>query len=191
MVKAEMKLQMKRISILATLVLLLSNCGSSRQLTRGDAKKILDKVAAQTAITQITLNADQAKRLMSLVSGGYQASSSFDMEAGKPCLPDGDNARTVVSVTHRFVLCQGVISPDVTWQQPGYLLPSKHAVKWVLIEVTGITDSVQNEKIVEYTWEWDSSPFPSEIRDILRYSPSTGRALFRHYDDGWRFVEIK
>ena len=122
-------------------------------------------------------------------SGGYQkASSSFDMEAGKPCLPDSGDARLL---THQFVLCQGVVPPDVTWQQSGYLLPSKHPVKWILIEVTGITDSAQNEKIVEYTWKWDSSPFPSEIQDVLRYSPRPGKSLFRLYDDGWRFVEFK
>jgi hypothetical protein len=170
-------------------VLLLTSCGwsQSKELTRSKAKEIIDKVASQPTITQIILTADQALRMQKL---GEKANDSFAAGSWKVCLPDPSDVRIA---TGDFVLCQGAVPSEVTWQRPGVLVQLKKPTTWTLLEVTGISDApnAQNEKIVEYTWQYDISSFAKETKDALQFSPRPGKALLRLYDDGWRFVEFR
>jgi len=69
---------------------------------------------------------------------------------------------------------------------------ARPSVKWVVIEVTGIADGqAPSEKIVEDTWHYDFSFFslPKDVEAALE-PLRTGKALFRLYDNGWRFVQL-
>ena len=172
------------LSLSTVTILLLLSCGARQNLTPSSAKAILDKIAAQTTTSQIVLNLNQARRVQSL---GPTANGSLDVATAKPCLPDASDARVRIG---QYLFCQGTIPPEVTWQQPGVLIHLKRPIAWTLIEVTGITDApnTTNEKIVEYTWQYDLSPFPKEVQDALTYPPRPGKSLLRLYDNGWRFV---
>jgi hypothetical protein len=58
--------------------------------------------------------------------------------------------------------------------------------------VTGITDGLTiHEKIAEYTWVYIFPGASPELQDFLNSQTAPGKALFRLYDDGWRFVQFQ
>ena len=65
------------------------------------------------------------------------------------------------------------------------------ALKPIVTEVTGIADTGQNEKGVNFNWSVDSNKLPPDIRPILKDHPArAGVAVFTLYDDGWRLEQI-
>jgi hypothetical protein len=182
---------MKHIALLfpAILALVLVSCGPNQHLTRSEAKKIMDAVAAKSEVTQITLipgaavSPEQEQRLKA------QAATIVSLVKGaRPCLPDPSDVRIA---TGQFAFCEGV-SPGVTWQRPGLLVTLNKPTTWSLVEVTGIADGQNaNEKVVEYTWEYNFSQFPGKIPEVFKQAPRPGKALLRLYDDGWRFVKFQ
>jgi hypothetical protein len=178
---------MKRFLVnLVGTALLASGCSSGKTLTRDSAKEIMGKVATQESLTQLTITVERAKKLQSL---GPQI-NTLGVINGKPCLPDRGDMRIF---TGQFVLCQGMIPPEITGMQHGVLLSLNKPFTWKIVEMTGIADApdAKNEKLVEYTWQYDFSAYAKELQDIFSIPPRPGRALFRLYDDGWRFVEYK
>ena len=165
--------------LLAIMMLLLSSCGPSKELTRSKAKDILNKVVAEAKITRITLSPDN--RPPANLKGGP------DVTGMATCLPD----RTDIRVGMGFALCS-VGMPEITWQRPGTLLVLNKPVTLTIVEVTGIADETNpKEKIVEYTWQYDLSPLTKQTQDAVKIVPHPGKALLRLYDDGWRFVDFK
>ncbi len=65
------------------------------------------------------------------------------------------------------------------------------ALKPLVTEVTGIADTGQNEKTVNFNWSVDSSKLPPDIRPIFKDHPAkAGVAVFTLYDDGWRLEQM-
>jgi hypothetical protein len=182
---------MKATSIFALVAtsIVAAGCHAvAADLTRAQAKAALDKLGAATPITQITLSIEhlakvgQAKDAKTLISRVFVEGKSVG------CLPDPSDVRIA---TGQFVQCTP-IDAGVTWQNPGVIVPLKQPIKWAIVEITGIA-SGQNptDKVAEYTWQYDFSSFslPKEFDEILTIPLRSGKALFRLYDDGWRFVE--
>ena len=165
-------------------------CCHAAELTRAEAKKIIEKVRAEQSFPEISLSNEQSMKLFQLPNAGPLLDKVFVSEKSKPCLPDRSDMRLM---SGQFVLCPKPVNPDITWQKPGGMFSLKTPIKSVIIEVTGITDaqSGPSDKIVEYTWQFDYSSFPKEVADALKLPPRTGKSLLRRYDDGWRFVEDK
>jgi hypothetical protein len=169
------------------LCLLATGCHAS-ELTRAEAKNLLDKATAGLPISQITASLDQFQKLSAIKDAKAIFSTVFVLEKSRACLPDASDARLA---TGEFVVCPNP-GPEITWQRPGLMLSLKAPTKVVVIGITGIADGQsQSERLVEYTWQFDLSSFPKEIEDILKLPTRTGKALFRRYDDGWRVVEFK
>jgi hypothetical protein len=171
---------MKRIALLFALatMLFIVGCGSN-QLTRSGAKNILDKIAAQPVNSQFTLTQEEARRL--------QGNSFPDIKSARACLPDASDIRVAMG---QFAMCRGFVPSGVTWQTPGVTVALDKPVAWTLLEVTGMTQGDgPNEMIVEYTWQYDFSQFPTGLQEALKQPPAPGKSLLRRYDDGWRFVK--
>ena len=168
---------------------LLMSCHAS-ELTRAEARKIVEKVGAEQSFPEISLSSEQSQKLFQIKDADTVLSKIFVKEKTKMCLPDSSDMRLM---SGQFVLCSKPVNPDITWQNPGIRCSLKTPIKSVIVEVTGITDAQggPSDKIVEYTWQFDSSSFPKEVADTLKRSLRTGKALLRRYDDGWRFVEYK
>jgi hypothetical protein len=182
-------MMMRRVSLLAPtnvgLAFLLLSCNTS-ELTRPKAKRILEKVAADSSITQISLSSDQALRLLK-TKDSLAFFAKFSTGRARPCLPDGSDVRIMAG---DFALCPSPL-PEITWQHPGWMIALRRPIKWTIFEITGITDGQNlNEKVVEYTWQYDYSPFPKEGADVLKVPIRKGKAVIRLYDDGWRFVNF-
>lgn len=190
---------------------LLSMCGAS-ELTRAEAKQALDKVLANISLGKISVSIEQMQRLKSVhdadainkvfvflspppqgrsaleqLAASLTPSNASYSDGGQRCLPDASDARIM---TGQFVQCTLPVSPDITWQRPGVVLALRTPVKQVIVEITGIADMSATEKIVEDTYKLDLSAFPKEIQDALKTPIFPGKALFRLYDDGWRFVQF-
>ncbi len=166
--------------ILATVMCLLA-CASSQELTRSQAKTLMEKKMSEGGITQITVVWNREQALKGI--GGP------DIAVARPCIPNATDVRVSLG---QLALCQGFLPADVSWQHPGLLVILKKPIRRTLTEITGITGGDNtNEKIVEYSWQYDLSNLTQESQDELRQGPQVGKSLFRLYDDGWRFVEHK
>jgi len=195
-------------------VCLLATCGHASDLSRPEAKRILDKVvAAQPPVNGFSLSTEQMQRLRTVDAailnkafvflsppenqGPYMAlvpnsGARSIADGGQRCLPDGGDMRLM---SGQFVQCLNILNPaEITWQRPGILLRLKAGVsaRLAIIEITGIADgSAPNEKLVEDTWKYDLSQLSKEIDDAVKPATNAGTALFRLYDDGWRFVRFE
>lgn len=209
---------MKKTLVVAvvSVIGLLATCGHASDLSRPEAKKILDKtLAAQPPVDGFSVSIEQMQRLKTVdaailnkvftfltpppqgrsaleqLAGSLTNSGAASItDGGQRCLPDGSDMRIM---TGQFVQCLNILNPaDITWQRPGILLRLKTGVKRVIVEITGIADATApNEKIVEDSWKFDLSSLPKEIEDAIRPATNTtGKALVRLYDDGWRFVNF-
>ena len=166
---------------------LLMSCHAA-ELTRAGAKTIIEKNGVEP-FTEFSISSQQGQKLFQIPNSGPLLDKVFVSEKSKPCLPDKSDMRLA---SRQFALCsQESVTPDITWQNPGLLLSLKTPIKWVVIEITGIADTEKpSEKMVEYTWQFDFSSFPKEMADVLKLPVRAGKALFRRYDDGWRFVNV-
>jgi len=185
---------MRRIVMCFSVVAILAMASScrSQKLTRDSAQEILGKIGAQRQVGQLTVSIDQLTALTHLEPQAIdKVNEILNFNQGKPCVPDASDVRIAGG---QFVLCQGYAPPEVTWQRPGVVLKLTKPIGWKVVEVTGISDDphASTDKIVEYTWRYDLTDFPNGVEDILNPKPSpTGKAAFRLYDDGWRFVEFR
>ena len=182
-------MKLKVVLILIGLGCVLSAGCRSSDLTRSQAKRILDNVAAQQSFNEVTISAAELKKVLFIKDGA----PFFDMvQRGgvNRCLPDSTDARLMMG---EFVLCRNPITADaIAPDQPAVLLRLKVPVKWYIVEVTGIAAAPggPNDRVVEDTWQFDLASFPEEIRSSLKTAPLKGKALLRLYDDGWRFVQF-
>jgi hypothetical protein len=175
-----------------TVALLVTSACNNKELTRSGAKEILDKVGAQSSITQVTISFKQVVQAVHLDKNSAQKLTNLlTFKGGKACLPDPSDMRIA---TGQFVLCPGYIPPDVTWQRPGGIATLNKPITWSISEITGISDDSgsPNAKIVEYTWKYELPEYPKSVAEILNPTPpAKGKSLLRLYDDGWRFVDYK
>lgn len=183
---------MKATSVFAVTVscILAASChAAAADLTRAQAKTILDKVGAGTSNAQISLSVDHLVKLGEAKDAKTLLLKVFVDGKSVACLPDSSDVRIA---TGQFVQCT-TLDPGITWQNPGAMVPLRQPIKWAIVEITGIASGQNpNEKIAEYTWQFDFSSFslPKEFEDALRTPLRAGKALFRLYDDGWRFAEF-
>jgi hypothetical protein len=178
-----------RVLILCGLGCVLSGGCHGSELTRSQAKRILDNVAAHQTSDQITISAAQLRKIL-FIKNGAPFFDTVQRGGVTRCMPDSSDARVA---TGEFALCHNSITAEgITSNQPGALIRLKVPIKWSFTEITGITAAPggQNDRIVEYTLGVDLSSFPKEIREPLSSSPLKGKALLRLYDDGWRFVQF-
>lgn len=177
----------------ALVVLLLVLGCRSQELSRNGAKDILNRKAAGSPDTEMTISFDQANKLLFKIDSKDRdkAREAINFDDSKPCLPDPSDVRIM---TGQSVVCTGYIPPEVTRQHPGVILKLRKPLNWSVFEVTGISDDSKaaGDKLVEYKWHYDLSGLPKSVAEILTPTiPHEAKALLRRYDDGWRFVEFR
>jgi hypothetical protein len=68
------------------------------------------------------------------------------------------------------------------------------------IEVTGITDPPEaafvgstagSAKDAEFDWNWDYAGCAAEVREIFKNHVEKGKARFQLYDEGWRLRKVR
>jgi hypothetical protein len=171
------------------MLIVISGCGPQK-LNRERATEILDKIANKPSMTELGMSSDQVRRLSHLnAPDSATVKQMMNLNSGKFC-GARDDMQVAVGVRP---LCPNYIPPGITWRDPGRLVILAKPIKWKLIDITGISDvpDAQSEKLVDYTWQYDLSGFPKSFLDIYNPPLQRGHALFRLYDDGWRFVEFK
>jgi hypothetical protein len=203
-----------RLTFYISLVCMFSiNCGAS-DLSRPEAKRIIDKVVAGINVTEISVSTEQMQRLKNIHDAPTVLSKVFVLQSAPPqstnalmglaqslsgpsaasfrdggrmCLPDSSDQRIMMG---QFVLCVNMLTPDITWQNPGIKLTLKTPLKLTLLEITGIAENSPTEKVVEDTWQYDFSSWPTEMKDAIKPAIYNGKAQFHLYDDGWRFEKF-
>jgi hypothetical protein len=177
------------VAVASVACLLLAASCYAADLSRPEAKKVLDKIGATSSATQVSFSSQQMQRIGTLnddVKRKY-----FNVDTAKRCLPDSSDVRIM---TGQFVQCLDLVNPsEITWQNPGVLATVRIPIQWTIIEITGIAEG-QNpnvEKTVEYTWQFDFSSYSRDVQNAIKPALNPGKALFRLYDDGWRFVEFQ
>jgi hypothetical protein len=173
--------------------LFLAGCHHS-ELTRAEAKRIIQKAMDENPIKEITVNGRRLLDFAKQPSARHindATANVFAWKQGKGCLPDQSDVRIA---TGQFILCPSPINPEVTWQALGIVVPLRTPLRRIVIEVTGITaGNTQNERTVEDIWQFDFGFFSKDIQrflDDVSASPRHGKATLRLYDDGWRLVEL-
>ena len=182
----------KRHLLMMVVLLALCGCGP-KKLTRSLASDIMEKVASQPSIQQITVSRDQLLKLVSIPPEAFKALGPHvaSAQSKKLCLPDAQDIRVI---TDQFEHCVGFIPPGVDWQHPGSVVKFTKSYGWKLKGITGISDDPHSptDKIVEYTWEYNFDDLPKEAAAVLNPpNPYPGKSSLRLYDDGWRFVEYR
>jgi hypothetical protein len=198
------------IFAVASLACLLSiSCHAASDLTRAQAKRAFDKIAAaDDPTTVLTFSTSQMQRLeklpkdtleqvFTLVYAPPQGPFSFAdptnhpaqfVDGGRWCLPDPSDMRLM---SGNFIQCKEYAGVDIDWQHPGVLMVLKNPIRWTVVGVTGITEGdTPSQKIVDVTWQYDLSSFPQELQDVIKQPLLKGRILFKLYDDGWRFEKL-
>jgi hypothetical protein len=198
------------IFAVASLACLLSiSCHAASDLTRAQAKRAFDKIAAaDDPTTVLTFSTSQMQRLeklpkdtleqvFTLVYAPPQGPFSFAdltnhpaqfVYGGRWCLPDPGDMRLM---SGNFIQCKEYVGIDIDWQHPGVLMVLKNPIKWTVVEVTGITEGeTPSEKVVDVTWQYDLSSFPQVLQDAIKQPLLKGKILFKLYDDGWRFEKL-
>jgi hypothetical protein len=168
------------------------------------------KVVVILALIALTLVACESKKSLSRTKAKdiLQASKQFAEIAGDIRLTDAEIRRGteqrywVAANSGVFIFGEG---PSLNFtakgkqifesyaRQSGETPPRwiNEALKPLVTEVTGITDTGQNEKTVAFNWTVDSSKLPPDIRPIFKDHPvKEGVAVFRLFDDGWRLEMI-
>jgi hypothetical protein len=171
---------MRKCSIsIASLLLLAAGCGSSKILTRGNAKDILSKQYGTPAKVRVTID---RQAVIDGGSQGYFGTGGFGLTSDLVLTEKGKN---YFDSAGGEVVAGTLIRP--------FSVTPKALIKSEVISVTGISDGSDGTKIVEFTWTYDFSAVPKEIRDsVLKVAPVfTNEATLRLYDDGWRFVSDK
>jgi hypothetical protein len=181
------------LAVVVGAVCVLAVACHASDLTRAEAKRIVQKTMDEKPLTTITFGSGQhmmeLAEEMKRVHFSEATDRVFSWKDAKPCLPDSSDMRLV---TGQFVMCPKPIPDEVTWQTPGLLIPLKSPIKRIVLEVTGIANGDnQSERIVEHTWQCDFTSFPKEVQDILiklSACPRKDKAMLRLYDDGWRIT---
>ncbi|MGO8817572.1 MAG: hypothetical protein ACLQVG_23240 [Terriglobia bacterium] len=195
----------------ASAAILLSTACQASDLTRAEAKRMIEKAGVDAAYTEVSLSPEQMERLKSIYNAINILSTVFVMvsappqgpfalakesneaasyvDGGQRCVPDSNDMRLN---SGQFVPCQTPLSLAITWQHPGILMKLKNPIKPIILEVTGFSDgsSGPNEQIVGYTWQYDLSALPQDVQDAIGPRVRSGRALFRLSAEGWKFVHL-
>jgi hypothetical protein len=195
----------------ASAALLLSTVCQASDLTRAEAKRMIEKAGADAAYTQVSLSPEQMDGLKSIYNAANILSTVFVMvsappqgpfplaresneaasyvDGGQRCVPDSNDMRLASA---HFVPCQTPLSAEITWRHPGILMKLKNPIKPLILDVTGFADGTSgpNEQIVGYTWKYDLSSLPQDVQDAIKPPVRSGRALFRLSDGGWKFVRL-
>lgn len=153
----------------------LYGCDSSRTLTRGRAKDVIeasDTYKLKKHSIELTEN-----EFTNLWRGGYL------------------QVRVVFFQRQIEVAPKGKAFFDDAGQMPA--MPAQVVtaipIKPYVIEVSGITEGgTESEKLVEYTWNWDFKPLPEEVRYFFKdHPPERWKVTLKLYDDGWRAVKFE
>jgi len=173
--------------LLPLLVACIMLACTSGELTRSKATKLIEKTEGyDKGLPEITLTIDEVQR--------------------------GVNSGLWIIHRHGYIMSRDTHAAELTQEgskyfssmaiTPGQLeswnlyvsVAPRARVNYVLVEMTGIRDVPDSEgggKIAEYRYKWDFSRLPEPARKIFdSRGPQDARALFRHYDDGWRLEKF-
>ncbi len=155
-------------------VLLACNTNSSKELTRSQAKSVIE--ASQQFKTSDPAIGLEPADVEAGVKAGYWVKKPWIFGAPLELTPAG----------HKYFTG---FEPQIQ----GTIVKCVKAPKWYIAEVTGITDapgSVDgNLKVVEVMVD---AKFDGEMNDIvkvLNVRPTKASITLRRYDDGWRVQE--
>jgi len=173
------------VAMLIMSLVVLFGCRSS-ELTRGKAQQIID-----------------ADKAFSLIDANQRANYTLSDEEIQNGIKAGYWLRQYRLYAYELVLAPKGKELFSTFALPGVFggvsrtVITKATTKRRVVEITGITDAPGGAtpgtvKEVEFTWGWDDSPFPDELKSFVKGHPTTsGGGTFRLYDDGWRFTWVR
>lgn len=156
-----------------------------QQLTEHDVRAMLDKLGEASAASDFTLTQAQASQLSAL---SKDLLASLQIQTDSPCVLNPGDSRVR---SHQFVVCKGLFPPGMSSRDTGHYYRFGHAFPWHVVVITIPADSGDNpnERLVQYTWEYDFSSLPAEVQQILKGSgPRPGMSLFRFDGGSWQWV---
>lgn len=192
-IKEELKTHMEigncwRISIVGCAILVLLGCKRNQELTRSTANELIAQSARFSPVVP-TLELTSAELQCGLKEGLW--------------IKTGRNRNLLDSmfafhleVTEKGKAGFNKLSPSYSERYAASVTLSKQYAREV-VDVTGIADYSPplegwTGKEVQFTWRWNWDQFNDLAKKCLTpRSDEKGRAVFRHYDDGWRVEQIR
>jgi hypothetical protein len=159
-----------RLSVCCLFLLVLTGCGSSKDLSRGKAKDLIQNSQRfrnfDYRYNAVQLSPDQCGKLIS--SGVWKGGDTFNELT--------DKGRLLVESIYKGVNHSCTLIGNAKW--------TRHVV-----EVTGIADAPfgANVKEATFTWEWK---YPDELKDDLGVLMGESFTYpLQLFDDGWRVIQ--
>jgi hypothetical protein len=154
------------------MILGCNSAGNSNELSRKEARKLVDKYPEFASVQRIPLQEAGLIR-----TGNGQDAGAVEGLWAVQVSPFGARSRILTAKGQQFFTNNWML-----------VTPAKREV----VEITGISDEplVKNIKIAEFTWHFVELPSV-----VARYTgqgnkPHDGKAEFQLYDDGWRVKGI-
>jgi len=168
--------------------LLFSHSLFAQQLTEHDVRSMLDKLGQASSTDQFTVTDAQAQALNNLSSDQRAAAQ---IQTLSPCVLNPGDPRVA---SGQFVVCKGLFPPGMGPTQSAYYLKMAHPFPWhvVVINIPEDPGDNPNEKLVQYTWEYDFTGLPQPVQQILKgAAPRPGMSLFRLDGGAWQWVAYR
>lgn len=168
--------------------LFISHRVFGQDLTEHDVRTMLDKLGQGSATSDFTLTDAQQQQLNSLSPDQRNA---LDIQESSRCVL---NPRDPRIGSHQFVVCKGLFPPGMNGQQPAWYVKLGHPYPWhvVVINLPSDPGADPNEKLVQYTWEYDFSGLPDAVQQILKgAAPRPGMSVFRLQNGAWQWVAYR
>jgi hypothetical protein len=176
------------ISFLILMSVVLSCPAFAQQLTEHDVRTMLDKLGQASATDDFTLTQAQADQLNAL---SKDLRDSLQIQTDSPCVLNPRDPRVL---HHQFIACKGLFPPGMSPQETAHYFKFGHPFPWhvVVIDIPTDPGDDPNEKLVQYTWEYDFSGLPAPVQQILKGSgPRPGMSLFRLDNGTWQWVAYR
>jgi hypothetical protein len=170
------------------LIAALPHRACAQQLTEHDVRTTLDKLGQASAADDFTLTQAQADQLNAL---SPDLRAALQIQTDSPCVLNSRDPRVL---HHQLVACKGLFPPGLGPQQPAHYYKFGHAFPWHVAVINLPTDPGDdpNEKLVQYTWEYDFSTLPAPVQQILKGpGPRPGMSLFRLQNGAWEWVAYR
>jgi hypothetical protein len=181
---------MRRLFLVTCSLVVLVGCGS-KDLTRGTATRVLNAALAERFL-------DGRFPSEEFTNIGFVQSENLCLEnagiwnAWQVQAREKDRIYIDISTKGQQFFVKA--SPHAYDHSILFATPKVSAIPRVVVAVTGISDEtpVGVNKVALFTWKWDVSSLPRDVKNCITGSHHTRNALatFRRFDDGWRLVEV-
>lgn len=168
---------MRRVGLLVLIALILACCSSSRELTRGKAKQLIEASDAfKPRQAKVRLTDEEVKS--GLKSGYWKEQQTFLGMFGS----------VLVLTAQGHQLFAG-FEPQIQ----GRILDTQEPATMQVLQVTGISDSGDpGQKEVDFMWNWNFHGSQPEVQQFFKEHPAQrGQGVLKLYDDGWRVEGVQ